>query len=749
MKVDIDLIFDQIVNMQVKDLETVKLKDIQLDLKKEYEYDFSMGYLESYYYLCDCLAIDTANNNSRKLLDLFLVHQYLCYAYLSENVVNNILENPDEIEFIIPIIKECFSVYRFIGNFEACVNEYEILRSSDVWQVFSSIDKMQILKEAAKSYRNMGDFRCALSLYYECLKINPEQDWLQKVELLLKIGKVYRNYLLQIELARFYVEEAYRILIANSSEPYDDEKVWRYAVICFDTLGQIYRDKCDYRKAEIFFEKSKELYGGTGGRARVHKILMKYQSNSSYEEEELKKDIAVLIETIENLEKSVVDEVGIGIRSVQLGKLKFADKTRNKEEAYQEIRKGRHIANKYNDIKTIIRSYMEEADFLKAEGDYEGYRNTNLTAIKIASSNNQLVLENKIIKETIEVSNATNVIDSAMEIELIKRRKNIYMQLVEFSKLSISIVQESMSGFFSQDKLIDMYKIVLEDFEQIFGELNSIIEILDIEFEKLSQKYIAYLNTEIRGFTYKSILHKFKNDLPDSNTINQLILLCNDAQGIQPEERYALQEGTIFQEINKQLGTFANIIEHIKQSANETLKEAEYEKKWCALKELIQNGVQNFVCARPKYEGYIFLKYTEEDVSIMVQRTLFETTILEVLSNAFDYAETVMKPEDMTEKFRFYIMMKIVEERVVLLEFYSGYLSTETAKVAADSIEKGLKHRKSTKRNGSQYGFHSMKLLFEDFMGGKIQVFQREKEAGIRIQLPINLVTLQIEKGKK
>ena len=64
--------------------------------------------------------------------------------------------------------------------------------------------QMQIMKEVAKAYRNIGDFYNALNLYYECLLLNSEQDWLHRVELLLKIGKVYRNYLMQTELARFY-----------------------------------------------------------------------------------------------------------------------------------------------------------------------------------------------------------------------------------------------------------------------------------------------------------------------------------------------------------------------------------------------------------------------------------------------------------------------------------------------------------------------------------------------------------------
>ncbi|KAI4446428.1 hypothetical protein C823_000946 [Eubacterium plexicaudatum ASF492] len=138
---------------------------------------------------------------------------------------------------------------------------------------------MQIMKEVAKAYRNIGDFDNALNLYYNCLLLNSKQDWLHRVELLLKIGKVYRNYLMQTELARFYVEEAYRILEENGLHEFNEVKEKKYAVICLDTLGQIYRDEGDFDKAKEFFQLSKKMYGKKGGRAQVHEILMQYQKN--------------------------------------------------------------------------------------------------------------------------------------------------------------------------------------------------------------------------------------------------------------------------------------------------------------------------------------------------------------------------------------------------------------------------------------------------------------------------------------
>ena len=246
MKLDIDNVFNQIINIQVDDSGEYRLKDIKLDLRNDYEYDISMSYADAYSYLCDCLLMDQEDNNSQKLLDLFLVHQYLCFCYLSKDRIHHMIEDSGDLEVTIKIIKECFFCYRVVGAFQACIEQYEILRKSSLWARLNSIEQMEIMKDSAKSYRNIGDFIHALKLYYDCLRLNPEQDWLQKVELLLKIGKVYRNYLMQIELARFYVEEAYAILTENRTPELNEEKEWKYAVICFDTLGQIYRDEQDY-----------------------------------------------------------------------------------------------------------------------------------------------------------------------------------------------------------------------------------------------------------------------------------------------------------------------------------------------------------------------------------------------------------------------------------------------------------------------------------------------------------------------
>lgn len=736
MKVTIDSIFKQIVNINGSNPGIKMLKDVKLDLKKEYEYDISESYENAYYYLCDCLLIGNGNN-SQKLLDLYLIHQYLCYYYLSEDAINHWPKEHNSWTETKIIIIECFCINRIIGAFQECIKQYEILRGSKLWQIFTDVEQIQIMKETAKAYRNTGDFKLALKLYYDCLIMNTNQNWLLRVELLIKIGKVYRNYLMQTELARFYVEEAYLILKANEEQTINDDKVRRYAIICSDTLGQIYRDKQDYKNAEIFFKESESLHEKSGSRAYIHETLMKYKEKSINNDMDLERDIAFLKGVIMDLEKLPIDQIGVGVRSVQLGRLKFSNLL--KKEAYEDVYHGRSIAYKYNDIKTVIRSYMEEADFLKKERKYTDYISVSKIAIKLASDNNQLVLENEVIKGIIELSiSMPDIIDSATKIDLIRHRKDIYMKLIEFSKYSIDIVRNGFSFFISQDKLIDVYGIVLNDFEQILGELNTIIEILNIEINEINQKYIAYLNTEIRGFTYKNILHKFKNDLPNEDTISQLQTLCEGIQTYHSVDKETLLE------VNKQLEAFANIIAHIKQSANDTLKESEHEKNWCSLNILIQKGIQNFIYCRPEYKNIISYKCTEQNIEILVQSILFEVTISEILNNAFGYAETTLQ-EEIKEHFKFLICPKIMENKTVVLECYSRYSNEKLSNKAKDSIEEGLKYKHSAKKEGSRYGFYSMKFLFEDLMGGKIQVLQRKNNVGIIVCLPINLVTLRIE----
>ena len=735
MKVSINDIFDQIVETKIDYGGTYALKDIRLDLRKGQEYDISDSYMEAYRYLCDCLLLDEEHNDSQKLVDLFLVHQYLCWCYLSRETIDKLAENTDQLEDSIKIIRECFFSYRVVGAFQDCTNQYEILRESRLWTRLGPPEQMPLMKEAAKSYRNTGDFRNALRVYYECLELNSPDDWLQRVELLLKMGKVYRNYLKQIEFAKFYVEEAYAILHEHC--PYNSEEEKKYAFICCDTLGQIYRDEQDYERAENFFVESKETFGGMGGRACIHEMLMKYQDNHEHADSGLTRDIEFLKNVIDGLEKNPMEEVGAGIRSVQLSRLKFMDCTRTREEAFRELARGRSVAYKYNDIKTVIRSYMAEADFFKQEKNYGKYIETSKKAIELASSGNQLVLENEIIKEVVEWSNIMpDIVDSATKIGLIKRRKDIYKKLIEFSKQSIDIVRKGVS--FSQDRIIAMYGIVLNDFEQISGELSGIIDIFNAEIEKINEKYTAYLKTEIQGFTYKSILHKFKNDLPDQDTIDRLRLLCENIQVNQQEGREILSE------VNRRLETFANVVAHIKEAVTQTLVESRSEKQWHSLNQLIRTGIDNFVCYRPQYKQMIQYVNREQNIMIMVQSTLFETTVSEIVNNAFGYMEALRMNKEMESKFRFMLDVTAVEERTVILECYSMYWDKEAAKKAEISIREGLEHRKSTKKEGSKYGFYSMKLLFEDLMGGQIQVLHDDNKTGISIGLPIDLVTLKI-----
>lgn len=512
---DIDDVFNQILNLQINYQEDDKLKDVHLNLEGNSFSDEWMGYIGSYQYLCDYLEIEGIEDN-RMLLDLFLVHQYLCHVYLSENSIDKWSYVPEEQNEIIRMVKECFSVYRVAGAFENCIQQYEILCHSHLWQIFSIADQMQIMKDSAKSYRNTGDFGQALQIYYKCLRLNPEENWIHRVELLLKIGKVYRNYLMQTRLAKFYCEEAMELLKKAGTRPYKGSER-RYAVIGYDTLGQIYRDEKDYEKAELFFQKSEELSLANGGRARIHKILMSYSRHA--DDINVKKEIPQLSDIIKQLKKSPLNQVGAGIRSIQLGQLLYHDESWDKEEARSLVNEGQKIANRYNDVKSIIKACMVSAEFALIENDYARYISIHQKAIQIASENRQMVLENEIIKKILE---SPACIDSSMRFKLIKRRKEIYVKLVEYAKLSIDIAQTDLSISFSPDKLIELYKIVLADFEQIFQELNQVIEILNIEFENINKKYIEYLNTEIEGNTYKNILHKFKNQLPDRIVIEQL-----------------------------------------------------------------------------------------------------------------------------------------------------------------------------------------------------------------------------------
>ena len=415
------------------------------------------------------------------------------------------------------------------------------------------------------------------------------------------------------------------------------------------------------------------------------------------------------------------------------------DKTWDKKKARDSVKEGWDIANRYNDIKSIIKACMALAEFALDENDYESYISMNQKAIQIASENRQMVLENEIIKGLLESS---AYIDSSMRLKLIKRRKEIYVKLVEYSKLSIDIAQRDFSVSFSPTKLIKLYKIVLADFEQIFQELNKVIEILNIEFENINKKYIEYLNTEIEGNTYKNILHKFKNNLPDRIVIDQLKNLCDNVQLSHPEEKETLMK------VSRQLDSFADVVEYIRESSIKVLSVTRYEKNWCLLDELIREGIDDFNYSKQEYKEKIQYEYTGPEVVSYVQRNFFETTFMEILNNAFFYAKRTAETEKAIEHFSFIIRVNIENERTVYLECFSKYDSRWIAENAATSIRSGLEHKISSKGRDGGYGFYSIRLLFEDFLNGRVHVLQRTLETGLAIHWPIDGVVSKINEKR-
>ena len=82
----IDDVFDQILNSHINYQDNVKLKDVRLNLEGKDIVDEERGYIDSYQYLRRYLKIDNIEDKGM-LLELFLVHQYLCHVYLSEKKI--------------------------------------------------------------------------------------------------------------------------------------------------------------------------------------------------------------------------------------------------------------------------------------------------------------------------------------------------------------------------------------------------------------------------------------------------------------------------------------------------------------------------------------------------------------------------------------------------------------------------------------------------------------------------------------
>ena len=146
-----------------------------------------------------------------------------------------------------------------------------------------------------------------------------------------------------------------------------------------------------------------------------------------------------------------------------------------------------------------------------------------------------------------------------------------------------------------------------------------------------------------------------------------------------------------------------------------------------------------------RYRKNIHFEKKEQNIVIKTQSTLFETNISEILNNAFSYVETIAKEAEIEKKFNFIFDVIILEKRAIVLKCFSMYWDNEISVKARESIKMGLEGQRSTKKDGSLYGFYSMKLLFEDFLGGRIEIMQEDRCSGINVYLPINEVTLKIQ----
>ena len=627
-----------------------------------------------------------------------------------------------------------------IGSYELCVKLCHCVLSSRSESPVSSVDRLKTLFLQAKAYRNSGEYPLALQTLHLALEMIDADESMAytKGAALLRIGKVYSEYLMMMRVSIHFLTEAESELskwLDDANGTIRAKANSEYA-ICLDSIGQYWSRRENYKEAILYFNKAENVNRSLGRqsgirRNQAHRTVARMKQldltdpSSAAAQSSLIREMQGIIRALLNDPKN---EKGAGVRYAQLAEMYFV--TKNEADARSALAESRRIASRYGDNKTLARAETIELKYL-SDPVYGNLREVTSLLKQLNYSHYQISVNDLAISAINDgrLSNY-NAIDNV--IYYLQDNRAIYLKLSKIAKDTIlTISDETTRSEFSHLTSRDRFSLLREiigDYDWFINKMNEIIDKLISISKKRSDSLNIAVISEAKASLASSVLHDFKHIVATSASgeitgtiLDPILEILRSGAEITPDVRQKLIDS--ISDTNDKLKT--SILPRI----NEATRVPRNFQELINVREVFLN------ISSQKPEEYQSIREAvtvdcDESIQILYNYDMFATLFKELLRNAIDY----QRKNDLAVQ-GYVLKAEINEIGIITLSVLTDFQEEKDAENARNAIHS---HLSGSDRD---YGY-GLKIL-NVFVLNKTRssyfptVAGKGRQAGISFKVPI------------
>ncbi len=597
-------------------------------------------------------------------------------------------------------------------------------------------EHVKILFTKSKAYRNTGRYQDALDVLREALRFVDTHDEIAYMQgsVLLRIGKVYSEYLMMISVSICFLQEAKDHLekwLTNTDDPGVKEYVKKEYAICLDAMGQYWREKDRPEEAVKFFSEAKgwnQLIDRQAGVYRNEAHIMAVYLKAGTQADDLARMIRKMRYIIRHLLDDRGNQKGVCVRQLHLAKMQAA--AGDLDGAAFSLSESRRMSRLYQDDKTFIKAHIVELQYDICQGVVD--RAALMRALDLAKERRYYALEIALNQWMVEAIESGRMSSSDILAPL-QRNRTLYLELSATAQSTIRKVteHESQCEFFylSEKNSANLLENVISDYEWFVQKMNDIINRLLKITQSRSDELTAAAISEAKASLASSVLHDLKHILTQKDEGRVFTSLD---QVIDALERWK-------DRIPK--GEYEEVLSNISR-VNETLKESIYPRISEATR-MPQDFGQDievydvlFDLSRQKPEEYQKIHQIDqqidvdcaEDLRVKYNYHIFATLMKELLRNAIDYQKKTRAAVSR------YILRARENLGQISFSVLTEFLDERDAKQACHLIDQQLRAKTGEDGYGTKLLRNFMRVKTGNAAGPKAR--QEKRTAGIYFEVP-------------
>jgi anti-sigma regulatory factor (Ser/Thr protein kinase) len=662
----------------------------------------------------------------------FILKQLYKYLTASENFFSKI-----ETQVVNSFVNwsKWFLIYGDYTNCISCCRAC-IANRKDI----ADKNMVTVLFNNSKALRNEGQYARSLKTLCEALSIinnNADLKYL-KGSALLRIGKVYLNYLMQSATARYFFIEAEKELalwLEYDNEMIKNEATVQYA-ICLDALGQMEKES-NPQLSTKYFHKAYEYnfqMNRTSGifRNYAHILVSEFRECKPGEKDKIDALILSMKSIIRNLLDDDENIRGAGVRYIQLAEMQKA--VNDYRGGLDSINRGSEIARMFSDYKTLIRAVKEKYEVVSYLGDMnDEFVREIKSVLNLAKEKNLLVYQHELNYLIIKAINHYQFTGENI-IYYLQENRTVYEKLRTISENSITKVLRRNYEKNEFTHLVEMTKKeeyeligkVINDYNLIIKRLNDIIDELLNKYESLTSELFDLGIAQAKASLASGLLHDFKHIMKtasDDTVLDEALkILENEEIDIENDLNIAVSKISLVNDKFKSI--YPQIIEAQKIPVN--------------FKEKVNLRSSCLFAANVIEKEYSFVKKIkvscDDELLIIYNNRSMQTLIKELLRNAVIYSSK----NNVSVK-KFVIEIKEIINKVVI-KIGTVFEMKSDAANAQKQLAKQMSYTDSTIDNG--FGLSALRNFMQSMTGGaeRPSFFSDKNTVGIIFSFPNNFI---------